>query len=761
MLKVLLVSIVSLQIAGATTYYISPSGNDSNSGSSTVPWKTFSKAFSTMKGGDELILQDGVYSEAAGTGYINYLGTNSAQPPSGTSAARTYIHAQNPGKVKINGPLFLGRSAQKNSYVTIEGITFEGPSLFYNTSYIVVRACGFHDRTSDGGVVFGIGTNDGAWGNTNNLIEDVWIWGQDRGIASNYRSDNNVWRRIVVRGDGCNSSECTGSGNPNIGITVYDSANVSIQNVLVVDRILGGGSNYADFATAQHTSGRAFGNNEWLGTMSLNSEDNCYMFEADETSSNNPTWSLQNVVGWNCVDTGVNASGPSGAKADLINGTFRIRSGVGVGVRIPSSGTVKRVILTGNDAFATNIGGPFTYFDTNGTWTNGVDYASTCSAGCKTSNPLADSNPPSLKYIARIEPGSLLKGAGDGGSDIGANIVNRYGTDGSIYGQAGFNALTSTPLWPWPNEARIKKEMCNDTGITRGFCSAVSLTGYVWNFLGNGNPYAQSGVSSSSTSLTSSLNPSGTGVAVTFGASVYPTDATGTVQFFDGSTAIGSTAVSGGAATFTTSSLAAGSHSITARYSGDAKYAGSTSAAVAQTVNTTKVNTTAVVTSSASSVTAGQSVTFTATVSPSAATGTVQFKDGATVLGSATLSGGKATYTTSALTAGTHNISATYAGDSSYNSSTSAALTQTVTAAAKTEHHGGNRNQREFSDGGTVRNLYCYCEPVGGHRNGAVQGRRDRAGQRDAEWRKSRVHDFGPDRGNAQHLRNLCRGFQP
>jgi hypothetical protein len=39
---------------------------------------------------------------------------------------------------------------------------------------------------------------------------------------------------------------------------------------------------------------------------------------------------------------------------------------------------------------------------------------------------------------------------------------------------------------PWPNEARIKTEMC--AGVTRGFCSATSLTDYIWGYLGNPAP---------------------------------------------------------------------------------------------------------------------------------------------------------------------------------------------------------------------------------------------------------------------------------
>jgi len=72
---------------------------------------------------------------------------------------------------------------------------------------------------------------------------------------------------------------------------------------------------------------------------------------------------------------------------------------------------------------------------------------------------------------------------------------------------------------------------------------------------------------------------------VTFTASVAPSAATGTVQFFDGSASLGTATLSGGVASVSTATLTAGSHSITAKYSGDANFAGSTSAVLTQTVN--------------------------------------------------------------------------------------------------------------------------------------------------------------------------------
>jgi hypothetical protein len=83
--------------------------------------------------------------------------------------------------------------------------------------------------------------------------------------------------------------------------------------------------------------------------------------------------------------------------------------------------------------------------------------------------------------------------------------------------------------------------------------------------------------------------------------------------------------------------------------------------------------------SSVNPSTVGQAVTFTATVTGNSPTGTVQFRDGAANLGSpVALSGGTAAFTTSALTVGTHAITAVYSGDASNTGSTSPVLNQTV-----------------------------------------------------------------------------------
>jgi hypothetical protein len=171
----------------------------------------------------------------------------------------------------------------------------------------------------------------------------------------------------------------------------------------------------------------------------------------------------------------------------------------------------------------------------------------------------------------------------------------------------------------------------------------------------------------SKVTLTGSPTPSLFGQAVTFTASLNPVPAGGMVTFKDGATVLGSAAVSGGTATLHTSMLAVGAHSITAGFS-----AGGVSAPFTQTVN--RAGTTTTLASSANPSAQGHAVTFTATVSAMAPgagmpTGSVTFKDGATVLGTVALVGGHASFSTSALGVANHVIVAIYGGSGSFNAS--------------------------------------------------------------------------------------------
>ncbi|HXN97541.1 MAG TPA: glycoside hydrolase family 44 protein [Candidatus Acidoferrales bacterium] len=180
------------------------------------------------------------------------------------------------------------------------------------------------------------------------------------------------------------------------------------------------------------------------------------------------------------------------------------------------------------------------------------------------------------------------------------------------------------------------------------------------------------------------------GQTVTFTASIALVSGsgvpTGSVTFKDGATQIGTgTLNSSGAATFTTSSLAVGSHSVAAVYAGNASFSASTSAAVPFTVAAAAKTATATsLSASATQLTSGQNVTFTAGVAPQSGngtpTGTVAFLDGSSQIGSAMLAAGSASFSSANLSVGAHTIAAAYSGDSNYAASTSATVTVTVAA---------------------------------------------------------------------------------
>jgi Bacterial Ig-like domain (group 3)/FG-GAP-like repeat len=124
---------------------------------------------------------------------------------------------------------------------------------------------------------------------------------------------------------------------------------------------------------------------------------------------------------------------------------------------------------------------------------------------------------------------------------------------------------------------------------------------------------------STTTTLTATPNPANVGQSVVFTATVAPATSgvpTGTVSFFDGSTQLGASNMSGGVASFSTTSLAAASHSVTAVYSGDGNYNASTSTAMSEVVSAAGFNLSSTALSP-TTISAGGSAQWTITINPS------------------------------------------------------------------------------------------------------------------------------------------------
>jgi hypothetical protein len=170
-------------------------------------------------------------------------------------------------------------------------------------------------------------------------------------------------------------------------------------------------------------------------------------------------------------------------------------------------------------------------------------------------------------------------------------------------------------------------------------------------------------------SATSGLYGADIGFSVTVTSpSGYPT---GSVSLHDGVNTISTLdiadAVSGYVA-FDTRALVVGTHTITAVYNGNANYAVSTSNAIAIRISPQPGTTPITVILSFSTLTPryGLPLTVTARFTPSTATGSVIFKDGNNILGSSVISAGAAVFRTTALTGGSHTISAIYSGNLTY-----------------------------------------------------------------------------------------------
>lgn len=145
--------------------------------------------------------------------------------------------------------------------------------------------------------------------------------------------------------------------------------------------------------------------------------------------------------------------------------------------------------------------------------------------------------------------------------------------------------------------------------------------------------------------------------------------------FVNGDTAA-SLAAQATAATTATSVSPVGTYPITATGGVDSNY---TFRYIPGTLTVNQAATNVILSSTPNPSPYGSSVTLSATVIPSA-TGTITFMDNGTALGTASLAGGLATYTTSDMTSGTHEIAAIYGGEVNFTGSTSAALIQTVNA---------------------------------------------------------------------------------
>ena len=270
----------------------------------------------------------------------------------------------------------------------------------------------------------------------------------------------------------------------------------------------------------------------------------------------------------------------------------------------------------------------------------------------------------STSFTASATPASISFG--------NTSLLAETGLPGAATGTVTFKSGASTLC-----TATLSTTSCTTAMLAAGTYPITATYSGDTNYTGSTATTSLT-VTTAATAFTASATPS----SVTFGTSStlaeagLPGGATGTVTFTSGAATLCIATLSTASCT-TSTSLAAGTYPITASYSGDGNYSGST-ATTSLTVTMAASSFTASATPS--SVPYGASSTLAVSGLPGAATGMVTFKSGAATLCTASLPTASCSSSTT-LAAGSYPITATYPGDGNYTGST-ATTNLTVTKVA-------------------------------------------------------------------------------
>jgi len=487
-----------------------------------------------ISAGDTIIIRDGTYS-----GSNNYM-DDSHLPPSGSTGSYTTIKAEHDGMAIFPDGFLRMQSNISRSYIRIEGIKSLYKTEILSWNHCKFLRCAFTHETSgqSDDPVFGIGDQCSYI-----LLEDCWAWGAGRYKflaygASAGNTHHIIFRRCVTRFDRVNSY------SPMANFSIYRANQVALQNCIAID------GDQDQFWVAYEERGGAFythhGSQDTIinGCIVLNHKS--YGFGGAPNSG----LSVNNTVVWGAsqgswmrCDQGITSTTFSGLTLGHMRSVTGVQSQQAYGI-LTWGGSITLGI---NNSILTDINANYAMdgyellSNYNTLYNNNANFSSSggpagandyCSNNSNAIDPL-DGSPgngiASLKYLPRVETGSNNDGTGSNGVDRGATILYKIGISGTYYGETGWNTVTSDPLWPWPNENRIRTDMraysytgttYNGTSSTlsgaRGFCAdGQTLSKYIWEYLGNTIPTDIYGNSSSEpTDTTPPASPSGITVII-------------------------------------------------------------------------------------------------------------------------------------------------------------------------------------------------------------------------------------------------------
>jgi len=491
------------------TLWVNPAG------SATSPYETKAKGLTTiaagvaaMSGGDTLYITDGTYTDEP-----------ISEPPSGTAEAYTFIYAENDWGVILND-MSSGSHMYLDStnYLHVQGFKMHGTGndCQVNGDYVKIIRCSSDGKPGiqDPGFAFQ------AAGNYI-LFEECYAYGGGRYPMRTSSSTGQyiIFRRCVVRFD-FYSDNGPATQEPYAAFANYDKPNVYFQNCIAIDGldIRANDSTY-DGLKAFFTPNGA-NQTSFIGCIALNHEGGFYMEDSPVTNillSNCISWDIKNnryPAGYSDGYPKNNVyARPGDGPVTVDNCTIGVGTVFGYNARadLATDNLTDSIIYNiTNSGNAVDAG--LTTEDYNCYYGNDGNYSGTEGANdlCSENENAIDPLTNGLLYLTRIEAGSTLKTAGSDSGQIGAEIMYQHGTAGTLYDEAGWNTLTAVALWPFPNEAEMRTDMKavshaaeslwddadanidSDNPVIsgdRGFCvDGKTLTGYIWEYLGNTIP---------------------------------------------------------------------------------------------------------------------------------------------------------------------------------------------------------------------------------------------------------------------------------
>lgn len=479
-------------VFSATNYYISPSGKDTNNGlTEGTPWATFAYSYKVLTAGDTLILLDGIYNQQLSPTISGSLGSpitfkaknrgkaiiQMISDGSAISLYTSYPYTHTVKFITIDGLIARG----KGEYSAITVGSDDTATEAQMTNNIVIKNTGaFGSSSLTNCVVWSIGNNA-----IDILHEDIFSYGIGRKALQAFGSKRVTIRRAVLRYDWWDGSSYK-INDPRPTFSGYNTEDSVFENIIVMDSAPdppGASSDKAAFVASGNVTPAYVthsARNKYRGLLALNYYGNGVEVNGGSGDTPNEEISFKDIVLWKVTGAGFNIQ-------DNDNGTTLEYATVGYsatshGIRVnpsPSSTygihneIIRNVFSTHNSIYGWYYDSPMVSVFQDNTATFNND-----------GGTIEGSYAPTMNYL--VKPTMVA------GHERGGVIVNRY-VDGN---------LTSTPLWPWPNEDLIKQHMCNAADLVTAhrvasngegwepaWCaSSKTLTRYIWEYLGTPTP---------------------------------------------------------------------------------------------------------------------------------------------------------------------------------------------------------------------------------------------------------------------------------